>query len=862
MIASNGYLKYIELNNIRSFKYAKIDFSDGTTLVRGDNGAGKSTVGGYGIEFALLGLSNVSGHSLLREGEQKGSIKLVFVICEREIKITRELHRNTNSSVDNKKCIIEDENGYRSVSPKDLKGYVLTLLNYRESYSPTAKCDMYRFSIFTPQEEMSSILSMKSDDRLQTLRKAFGIEKYRNAHDNANEIKKQIKKKIKELDIRSEKLYEHKTNLGKERDEYSDDEQECKHIEEQKESYRKNLTELNNNKNVLETEREPFNQSKGKASGLIERIKDKQKDIGKHNKLINDSKIHIEEIDKECEKLSNIEFLSNIELISEPISEPISERYISELQDEINKLTNKKMELNHKRRSFDQSKGKASGIIERIKDKQKDIGKHNKSINDSKIHIEEIDKYCEKLRVDLKVELKVELKVDSHANTSIEELVQEKNKYNELINKCNKDKGKIESIITSYDNIKDKGICTICGQNVDREKFQNKIEENKKELEYIESNITEYNKKILYINQLIGTVEKYNSSQKEINIYNKQKIGYEKIIKDSEEAIISIKEEINSLNDTYKSLSEESIEYEKLSEEIDSIDKTIIFTTNLISKIERYNGIQGRVELYNKQKIGYEKIIKDSEEAIISIKDEINSLNDTYKSLSKESTKFDNISNKINQLNNKITDITNKLYGADRNLSTKEGDMRRRKEYIEKLAKDVKDEQEYANMSNSLGEYATWLEQYFMPVVKEIEDKMFIHTKHQFDQYLQRWFNLLMENDSMIVSVDEKFTPVIKYNGYGRDINDLSGGEKAGIAFAYRLALNKLVSRKTGSKLNLLILDEPTYGLSDKRLAKFGDIIRELGYRQIILISHEKQLESVADRIIEIVNKDGESKVL
>src|SRR3990167_7273454 len=254
MIASNGYLKYIELNNIRSFKYAKIDFSDGTTLVRGDNGAGKSTVGGYGIEFALLGLSNVSGHSLLREGEQKGSIKLVFVICEREIKITRELHRNTNSSVDNKKCIIEDENGYRSVSPKDLKGYVLTLLNYRESYSPTAKCDMYRFSIFTPQEEMSSILSMKSDD-----------------------------------------------------------EQECKHIEEQKESYRKNLIELDNNKNVLETEREPFNQSKGKASGLIERIKDKQKDIGKHNKLINDSKIHIEEIDKECEKLSNIEFLSNIE---------------------------------------------------------------------------------------------------------------------------------------------------------------------------------------------------------------------------------------------------------------------------------------------------------------------------------------------------------------------------------------------------------------------------------------------------------------------------------------------------------------------------------------------------------------------
>lgn len=82
------------------------------------------------------------------------------------------------------------------------------------------------------------------------------------------------------------------------------------------------------------------------------------------------------------------------------------------------------------------------------------------------------------------------------------------------------------------------------------------------------------------------------------------------------------------------------------------------------------------------------------------------------------------------------------------------------------------------------------------------------------------------------------------------------------IALAYRLALNSLVQKvSTGMKSNLLILDEPTDGFSKEQLFKVRDILNELRCPQVILVSHERELESFTDHIYRVVKYNGVSEI-
>ena len=74
-------LNYIVLENIRSYVNEKIDFEDGSTLLAGDVGAGKSSVL-LAAEFALFGIQRgqLDGGDLLRHGSNKGSVEVCFDI--------------------------------------------------------------------------------------------------------------------------------------------------------------------------------------------------------------------------------------------------------------------------------------------------------------------------------------------------------------------------------------------------------------------------------------------------------------------------------------------------------------------------------------------------------------------------------------------------------------------------------------------------------------------------------------------------------------------------------------------------------------------------------------------------------------
>ncbi|MCI4367521.1 MAG: hypothetical protein L3K08_07200, partial [Thermoplasmata archaeon] len=60
-------------------------------------------------------------------------------------------------------------------------------------------------------------------------------------------------------------------------------------------------------------------------------------------------------------------------------------------------------------------------------------------------------------------------------------------------------------------------------------------------------------------------------------------------------------------------------------------------------------------------------------------------------------------------------------------------------------------------------------------------------------------------------------------------------------------------------RLQTLILDEPTDGFSPEQVIRVGELLRNLGLPQVILVSHETGLAAVADDVVRISKVEGVS---
>ena len=201
----------LSLKNIRSYTNSTILFPEGSTLLSGDVGAGKTTIL-LAIEFSLFGLlrGELAASSLLRHGAADGEVSLTFMINQENYVLTRSLKRDASS--------VKQGNGSlngESMTPVELKAKVLHLLGYGQDLLTKAKSLVFRYTVYTPQEAMKQILFESPDARLETIRQLFGMDQYKRAQTNAQVLLKELRSEQKALAIQLEEL-PHKERSRKE----------------------------------------------------------------------------------------------------------------------------------------------------------------------------------------------------------------------------------------------------------------------------------------------------------------------------------------------------------------------------------------------------------------------------------------------------------------------------------------------------------------------------------------------------------------------------------------------------------------------------------------------------------------------
>lgn len=296
----------LTLKNIRSYKEAKIEFPTGTVILSGDIGAGKSTIL-LAIEFALFGVlrGELSGNALLRNGNNEGSTELMFKLNDVVYVIKRALKRTKKS--------VEQDAGYllvngvkKEATPTELKSHILDLLGYPPEMLTKGKNLVYRYTVYTPQEEMKKILLEEKEQRVAILRKVFGIDKYERITQNAGTYAKTLREKQRACDAALTDYEEKKKQLEETKKEQQETKQQVKTLEPKLNTTRKTLLEtkkqletiekqkqqaelltreLHTAKSMLLTKKEQHKQTQTELQIAMQQLQEAQKEIPRKTEI-------------------------------------------------------------------------------------------------------------------------------------------------------------------------------------------------------------------------------------------------------------------------------------------------------------------------------------------------------------------------------------------------------------------------------------------------------------------------------------------------------------------------------------------------------------------------------------------------
>ncbi len=313
-------IKRIILNNIRSYKEQEIIFPEGSTLLSGDIGSGKTSVL-LGIEFALFGLQpGQRGSSLLRNGEDRGGVVLEFEVENNNIIIERTLKRG--KTISQGYCAITINGDKREISVTELKNLVLEILNYPAEFVKRQNL-LYKFTVYTPQEEMKQIILQDSETRMNTLRHVFGIDKYKRIIENTSILTSKIREERRlmegitlnleqdkmELLSKEEELETKHHNLISIEKELFSKTQDRKKMQEEKDEVSKKIKEKTTLQQQIEKLKIIVSNKKETISSNNERIKELKNQVAQLEKFFFDES-EIKKIEAEIgvRKKERIEF--------------------------------------------------------------------------------------------------------------------------------------------------------------------------------------------------------------------------------------------------------------------------------------------------------------------------------------------------------------------------------------------------------------------------------------------------------------------------------------------------------------------------------------------------------------------------
>lgn len=850
-------IKKIEITNIRSYKEkTTIELPMGRILFQGDIGSGKSTILSA-IEFALFGLGDIDANHLLRTGESKASVLLEFESGGKSYNVFRSLLRRGNK-ISQEEGFLDEDGVKKSYSVGELKSKILKIIGINERTQTKTTSTIYRFAIYTPQEMMKNVLTSNNERRVEILRRAFGIEEYSIAKKNAEKLSSWIRMVTRIRKSIIDDLGNYSKELQNIRDITESLNEEIDYIKD-------NIVNQNDNiqsilKKMLETR-----QKKEKIIQAESSILHIQATLDRTLKLKEDTNLEIVKISNELKDIYQSEQI--VADLGPKFQDYVQKRdqlvNVTEQAKQYDKLLLDKVKLEGGVRSHREI---LNSNIKALDSELKELASELQRVNNETENLTYLRKEESLLKNSIdSLDFQTELDYFSDILSSIRSEIISVN------NEISKQKSELDSVL----QLRQDAVCPYCKQKLNQQhilemekKFlqskdflKNKLDTLEKDLEInqekktvlldrkkqVESKKSELQKiqiQIARLNEVLNSKEqiKLKINEKATNknlIHTKLQNGYFVEKKQELEELDEKLSNIYSFKVSYDSLSKIVTDYQK-----SNLDSTYAEHSNLIRSKQR------KIE----EKKTKEKLSLELDDEVLILTKKLDEMKVIFRDRQE-------VENGLKDLESTKESLENELMKMKENLAMRKTELDNNLRQIELYDRKIDELEKRVDKIVFTDQIGIWLNQHFIPSLEQIESQVLIRVKEEFNTLFQKWFYLLIEVGDIDVEIDEFFTPVVIQSGYRLEVDSLSGGEKTSIALAYRLALNEIIRRMIMFDDNLLILDEPTDGFSKEQLVQIKYVLEELSAAQVIIVSHEKELEGFVETIFRVVKESERSQV-
>jgi len=859
-------LKRVKLKNFISHADTEIEFPLGVTVLVGPNGAGKTSVVDA-IVFALFG-DKVRGEKvedMIRRGTSSAEVELTF-----------EVGKEYTVHWIRKKRGVE-----ATLSRSDAGVIANTKEAVLEEISRILRMDKESAmnSIFVRQGEIASLVDADPKPRKNLLGKLIGLDRLERAWEKMkdvishfeeikNGLETRVKEVRKELDVREEqrnRLREEIKGLAAK-------------IKDLEQKLVITAQELEIAKNELENwneKRRKYDELTRKLDQLAERVKAVVREVERLEgelRQAEGARKRIKELEPEINKISLLE--EYVEKSNE-LNELVGEK------DQLNKDLGRISNIRHEtKESMELCKDYVE--TEEVEEVKMEVPEEmsaierfaTKTITEVKTIIEQINKENRELGelVSKVLEVLAEPTIEAK-DAKLREFKAKKEGIEEVISRLKDERGRIRGRISdlkqALEMLGEADTCPVCKTKLTPEHRERVKDEMQEEIGFLKRRLEDVKREL--------REQELQKKEVEGEIERVSKVGVEGIEKLKDE-IAENREELTKLYSTLYAITQLADRLESdINAKISAIDAKISEIEEILKKLVGEIGYEPEdpekeLKGLRKRKEEYDRL-KPIADRYGEIKQMLGKEQENLKELEVERERIHRAARELGYDEEKHEEVRRRYERSLEKFGRTKAEMEEKKELLKKNKRDLEElERKIAELEKKLdklkGEFEKTVKfigklnnirnAFSRDGVQKLLRQRVAPLMSEFARKYIESFNL----DITDISVNEDFDISIIKEGGEISIKSISGGEKVAVAISLRLAIAKVLA----GKISTIIMDEPTTHLDEERRRELVEIMKSFfgegaAIPQMIIVTHHRELEEVAQTVYEVEKADGVSRV-
>ena len=894
-------IRQLELKNFLSHDHSIINFDKGVTVIYGHNGAGKSSIIDA-VKFALFGEKRGAQISdLIRRGSQDLEVSLDFEIGPDQYSITRIMSMG-KSGIKTRDAVLE----------KNKSELARTVSSVDDTVSGILGIDKETFlnSVFVEQGEIDTLISKTRAERENTFSRILGLNLLKEYADELGKLSRETESRLQSFSNVTENIDQIESTIREKEAEIQRINSEIGTVSNEKSSITESLNKAEEERSRVQSSMAGLKTISGTAEIRKKSLDQVQIRVDRRSLDIRNLRDKLEALSREIDSglLSKADAIGDYFTLSDTLPakkelfKDLSSRVeqVDKMATEIKSLEqghraytlfeNKLNELRAKRPELEQKEAKYRSEENRVREIQVELDRRRNTLSTISTRLKgqfEITEITQETIQKLKEELEAQ---KGEIDTKIQEVRGNVGKINGDLKEISDNKGLLSASAK----------CPLCLQDlteehrarIDREyatkeessrKALNDLAAAKKKLDerksFIEGRISslnsvDVNNSLVEAKYITNLEEEKKNTEAAIQSLKPDHEAFSKY----QEEVIDIEKKMKTLRysyDKYRSyeMTLSSSNPEDLKRRLEETGKDISEVEAKLQEMEKLidykpdpNMRQRIREMREKEKthmnvkqslFALNTTQKSENEQIESLKGEIRELEAQLSGFADLEKKFSEASAKYEEINRRLHDTISRESSLKTRLETEEKNIQDLGAGIAKLKGDL---QALENIRNSIGTINRLRACFDRDgIQKAIRKDSAVYITNKVREYSSS-FNLDFDD----VKINEEMAIEVSQNGNLESIDMLSGGEKVALAIALRLSLATYVMES----IKTIVMDEPTTYLDEDRRNNLKDIIQytfkgeETPVPQMVIVTHHKELGSVADNVFEISKNGGVSKVI